>query len=66
MRIGEKSSLYFDDYYNNERLLNRSKHKTLSDEDLATLVNLVEDVKANIDFETFLIKYGNLDIKFPS
>jgi uncharacterized protein (DUF433 family) len=55
-----------DEYYYNKRLKNKGNGKTLTPDEFQTLVELVEDVKKNIPFEDFLIKYGNLDIKFPS
>lgn len=55
-----------DEYYYNKRLKNKGNGKTLTPDEFQTLVELVEDVKKNIPFEEFLIKYGNLDIKFPS
>ena len=55
-----------DEYYYNKRLKNKGNGKTLTPNEFKTLVELVEDVKKNIPFEEFLIKYGNLDIKFPS
>ncbi len=55
-----------DEYYYNKRLKNKGNGKTLTADEFQALVELVEDVKKNIPFEDFLIKYGNLDIKFPS
>lgn len=55
-----------DEYYYNKRLKNKGNGKTLTPDEFQTLLELVEDVKKNIPFEEFLIKYGNLDIKFPS
>jgi len=55
-----------DEYYYNKRLKNKGNGKTLTNDEFQTLVKLVEDVKKNIPFDEFLIKYGNLDIKFPS
>jgi len=55
-----------DEYYYNKRLKNKGNGKTLTPDEFKTLVELVEDVKKNIPFEEFLIKYGSLDIKFPS
>ena len=55
-----------DEYYYNKRLKNKGNGKTLTPDEFQALVELVEDVKKNIPFEEFLIKYENLDIKFPS
>jgi uncharacterized protein (DUF433 family) len=56
----------FEDYFYNERLTNKGTARIVSEDDLKILIGLVEDVKQNIPFDEFLIKYGNIDIKFPS
>jgi len=55
-----------DEYYYSKRLQNKGNGKILTPDEFQTLVELVEDVKKDIAFEEFIIKYGNIDIKFPS
>ena len=38
----------------------------MTPDEFKILVELVEDVKENIPFEEFVIKYSKVDIKFPS
>jgi len=56
----------FEEYLYNGKLANRQKAHKLSSADFQVLVDLVEDIKSNIDYTEFLIKYGNLNIQFPS